>query len=180
MTVKSNKLNDYKKMDEKALVEELKALKSELFKLRLSLAMNGLDNPNKITETKKNIARVNTILTIKQNGGEVVVKASAKKEKAAKKNSKKKEVEAKGEEIKVAIRNVRRDANDKCKQMKKNAQMTEDEQKVVQSLQKADSKQINLIAIDTCIPIGMLSSLLFTMEMKGVVKMMNGGMYRLL
>ena len=50
MTVKSNKLNDYKKMDEKALVEELKALKSELFKLRLSLAMNGLDNPNKITE----------------------------------------------------------------------------------------------------------------------------------
>lgn len=58
--------------------------------------------------------------------------------------------------------------------------LTEDEQKVVQSLQKADSKQINLIAIDTGIPIGMLSSLLFTMEMKGVVKMMNGGMYRLL
>lgn len=88
--MKSNKLNDYKKMDEKALVEELKALKSELFKLRLSLAMNGLDNPNKITETKKNIARVNTILTIKQNGGEVAVKASAKKEKAAKKPAAKK------------------------------------------------------------------------------------------
>ena len=88
--MKSNKLNDYKKMDEKALVEELKALKSELFKLRLSLAMNGLDNPNKITETKKNIARVNTILTIKQNGGEVVVKDSAKKEKVAKKTATKK------------------------------------------------------------------------------------------
>ena len=42
---------------------------------------------------------------------------------------KKKEVEAKGEEIKVAIRNIRRDANDKCKQMKKNSEMTEDEQK---------------------------------------------------
>ena len=88
--MKSNKLNDYKKMDEKALVEELKALKSELFKLRLSLAMNGLDNPNKIAETKKNIARVNTILTMKQNGVEVIVKETAKKEKAAKKPAAKK------------------------------------------------------------------------------------------
>jgi len=95
MTVKNNRLNDYKKMDEKALNEELKALKSELFKLRLSHAMNGLDNPNKITETKRNIARVNTILTIKKNGGEVVVheatkKAPAKKA-AAKKTAKKAE-----------------------------------------------------------------------------------------
>ena len=49
--------------------------------------------------------------------------------------AKKKEVEAKGEEIKVAIRNVRRDANDKCKAMKKNSEMTEDEQ-------KASEKQI--------------------------------------
>ena len=43
-----------------------------------------------ILNYKKNIARVNTILTIKQNGGEVVVKASAKKEKAAKKPAAKK------------------------------------------------------------------------------------------
>ena len=102
--MKNNRLNDYKKMDEAALVEELKALKSELFKLRLSHAMNGLDNPNKITETKRNIARVNTILTIKKNGGEVVVheatkKAPAKKA-AAKKTTKaaKKEEAAKSEE----------------------------------------------------------------------------------
>ena len=96
--MKSNKLNDYKKMDEKALVEELKALKSELFKLRLSHAMNGLDNPNKITETKRNIARVNTILTIKKNGGEVVVKETAKKapaKKAAAKKTAKKAEESK-------------------------------------------------------------------------------------
>ena len=43
--------------------------------------------------------------------------------------SPKKEVEGKGEEIKVAIRNVRRDANDKSKAMKKNGEMTEDELK---------------------------------------------------
>lgn len=102
--MKNNRLNDYKKMDEAALVEELKALKSELFKLRLSHAMNGLDNPNKITETKRNIARVNTILTIKKNGGEVVVKEATKKapakKAAAKKTTKaaKKEEAAKSEE----------------------------------------------------------------------------------
>lgn len=34
-----------------------------------------------------------------------------------------------GEEAKVALRNIRRDAIDKCKDMKKNSEMTEDEQK---------------------------------------------------
>ena len=96
--MKNNRLNDYKKMDEAALVEELKALKSELFKLRLSHAMNGLDNPNKITETKRNIARVNTILTIKKNGGEVVVKEATKKAPAKKAAAKKTTKAAKKEE----------------------------------------------------------------------------------
>ena len=40
-----------------------------------------------------------------------------------------KQVAKMGEEAKVNIRNIRRDANDKCKSMKKNSEMTEDEQK---------------------------------------------------
>lgn len=40
-----------------------------------------------------------------------------------------KQVTRMGEEAKVAIRNVRRDANDKIKAMKKNSEITEDEQK---------------------------------------------------
>lgn len=40
-----------------------------------------------------------------------------------------KSVDKFAEEVKVAIRNIRRDANDKCKEMKKNGEMTEDEQK---------------------------------------------------
>lgn len=40
-----------------------------------------------------------------------------------------KQVAKMGEDAKVALRNVRRDANDKCKLMKKNSEMTEDEQK---------------------------------------------------
>ena len=34
-----------------------------------------------------------------------------------------------GDEAKVAVRNIRRDANEKSKEMKKNSEMTEDEQK---------------------------------------------------
>ena len=40
-----------------------------------------------------------------------------------------KQVQKMGEEAKVAIRNIRRDANDLCKKMKKDNVMTEDEQK---------------------------------------------------
>lgn len=40
-----------------------------------------------------------------------------------------KQVAKMGEDAKVAIRNIRRDAIDKCKDMKKKSEMTEDEQK---------------------------------------------------
>lgn len=40
-----------------------------------------------------------------------------------------KQVQKNGEEAKVAVRNIRRDANDCCKKMKKDGEMTEDEQK---------------------------------------------------
>ena len=40
-----------------------------------------------------------------------------------------KQVQKFGEDTKVAIRNIRRDANDLCKKMKKDGEMTEDEQK---------------------------------------------------
>lgn len=59
----NKKMEKYNKMKKEDLQKELKELKQELFKLRFGLAMNGLDNPNKIKETKKNIARVNTALT---------------------------------------------------------------------------------------------------------------------
>ena len=40
-----------------------------------------------------------------------------------------KQIAKMGEESKVAVRNIRRDANEKSKAMKKNSEMTEDEQK---------------------------------------------------
>ena len=54
-----------------------------------------------------------------------------------------------GEDAKVAIRNIRRDANDKTKLMKKNSEMTEDEakssDKVIQDLTDKYIKEIDTL-----------------------------------
>ena len=56
------KNNKIKEMSVAELEKELSELKSELFKLRFSLATNGLDNPLKVKEVRRNIARVKTEL----------------------------------------------------------------------------------------------------------------------
>ncbi len=60
-----------------------------------------------------------------------------------------KQVQKMGEEAKVAVRNIRRDANDDCKKMKKDGEMTEDEQKAsektVQDLTDKHIKEIDAI-----------------------------------
>ena len=60
------KINEIKKMSLSDLEKELGELKQELFKLRFSLATNGLDNPMKVKEVKKDIARINTVITEKK------------------------------------------------------------------------------------------------------------------
>ena len=57
------KINKIKEMSSPELEKELGELKTELFKLKFSLATNGLDNPMKIKEVKKDSARINTVLT---------------------------------------------------------------------------------------------------------------------
>ncbi|MCQ2455847.1 MAG: 50S ribosomal protein L29 [Clostridia bacterium] len=47
------------------LEKMLKDLKEELFNLRFQHAINQLDNPHKISDTKKEIARVMTVITEK-------------------------------------------------------------------------------------------------------------------
>ena len=56
------KNNKIKEMSSQDLEKELSELKSELFKLRFSLATNGLDNTLKVKEVRKEIARIKTIL----------------------------------------------------------------------------------------------------------------------
>ena len=57
--MKINKINE---MSSPELENELSELKTELFKLRFSLATNGLENPMKIKEVKRDIARIKTVL----------------------------------------------------------------------------------------------------------------------
>lgn len=57
------KISKIKEMSSPELEKELSELKTELFKLRFSLATHGLDNPMRIKEARKDIARINTVLT---------------------------------------------------------------------------------------------------------------------
>ena len=57
------KISKIKEMSSPELEKELSELKTELFKLRFSFATHGLDNPMRIKEVRKDIARINTVLT---------------------------------------------------------------------------------------------------------------------
>ena len=52
------------------LNEELVAAKKELFNLRFQNSTNQLDNTSRIKEVRKNIARIQTVITEKANAAE--------------------------------------------------------------------------------------------------------------
>ena len=56
------KANEVRKMSAAELESKLVDLKKDLFQLRLQRATNQLENPAKIAEVKKDIARVKTVL----------------------------------------------------------------------------------------------------------------------
>jgi len=56
------KATELREMNAAELTAKLKELKSELFNLRFQHAINQLDNPHKIVDVKKDIARVLTVL----------------------------------------------------------------------------------------------------------------------
>ena len=86
------KINKIREMSSPDLEKELGELKSELFKLRFSLATNGLDNPMKIKEVKRDIAKIKTVLTQRELNGEEVVKVENKEEKTETKKATTKKV----------------------------------------------------------------------------------------
>ena len=84
------KINKIREMSSPDLQKELGELKSELFKLRFSLATNGLNNPMKIKEVKKDIAKIKTVLTQRELTGEEVKAPENKEEKKPETETKKK------------------------------------------------------------------------------------------
>ncbi|MDD2957469.1 MAG: 50S ribosomal protein L29 [Lachnospiraceae bacterium] len=69
--MKINKyVEDLKAKSAAELNEELVAAKKELFNLRFQNATNQLDNTSRIKEVRKNIARIQTVITEKANAAE--------------------------------------------------------------------------------------------------------------
>ena len=62
-----NYVEDLKAKSAAELNEELVAAKKELFNLRFQNATNQLDNTSRIKEVRKNIARIQTVITEKAN-----------------------------------------------------------------------------------------------------------------
>ena len=60
------KASEIRSMTPEQLNEKLDSLKKDLFFLRMQHATNQLDNPLKIAETKRDIARVKTVIREKE------------------------------------------------------------------------------------------------------------------
>lgn len=60
------KVNKMRELTSVELQQKLRELKAELFNLRFQHATNQLDNPMRIKEVKRSIARVKTILHEKE------------------------------------------------------------------------------------------------------------------
>ena len=63
------KANEVRKMSAAELEKKLGELKKDLFNLRLQHATNQLDNPVKIAQVKRDIARVKTIIREQELAG---------------------------------------------------------------------------------------------------------------
>ena len=61
------KIEKVRSMSQAELATEELKLKKELFNLRFQNATNQLDNTGRIKEVRKNIARIQTIITEKEN-----------------------------------------------------------------------------------------------------------------
>ena len=65
--MKAKEIKEVRSMSVEKLAEKLQELKKDLFMLRMQHATNQLDNPLQIAVTKKDIARVKTIIREKTN-----------------------------------------------------------------------------------------------------------------
>ena len=62
MVVNKMKANEIRKLSAAELDSKLADLKKDLFMLRMQHATNQLDNPLRIADVKKDIARIKTII----------------------------------------------------------------------------------------------------------------------
>lgn len=65
--VRESETDKIRKMDEAMILKQIKELKQELFNLRFQAAVGKLENTASISKTKKQIARMKTVLTERAN-----------------------------------------------------------------------------------------------------------------
>jgi len=63
-------LKELRTLSDEELSSKIEESKKELFDLRLKNSTGSLEQPSKIREIRKNIARMKTILAERENGGE--------------------------------------------------------------------------------------------------------------
>ena len=63
-------IKELRTLSNEELVAKIKESKKELFDLRLKQSTGSLEKPSKIRELRKNVARMQTILKERENGGE--------------------------------------------------------------------------------------------------------------
>ena len=59
------KKKEIKKLTKKQMIDNLEKLKKDLFNFRFQKVNGQIKSPSKITETKKNIARLKTLIEVK-------------------------------------------------------------------------------------------------------------------
>ena len=64
--MKAKELKEIRGLSVEKLEEKLQELKKDLFMLRMQHATNQLDNPMQLAATKKDIARIKTIIREKE------------------------------------------------------------------------------------------------------------------
>ena len=63
------KMKEIRGYSDAELANQIETLKEELFDLRFKQATGGLENPSRIREIRKTIARIKTVQTERQNSG---------------------------------------------------------------------------------------------------------------
>jgi large subunit ribosomal protein L29 len=63
-------VKELRALSNEELETKIKESKKELFDLRLKQSTGSLEKPSKIRELRKNVARMQTILKERENGGE--------------------------------------------------------------------------------------------------------------
>lgn len=69
MSKRVDQLNDLRTKTPDQLEEDLRAAKEALFKLRFRHATNELENTTALRQTRRSIARINTVLGEKRRAG---------------------------------------------------------------------------------------------------------------